>query len=286
MNVESPETEQAELLTSSARPETEIGYSTARRTNLIILPLHGQELLSPWSQSAAKRLFDCVCVLMAMPLVLPILVVVAIAVRLTSTGPVLFLQERVGCHGQTFTIFKFRTMIHDTNAGYHAVTTDNNQPFTSVGPFLRRWKLDELPQVFNVLFGHMSLVGPRPKMLEHVKVDLSCRPGITGAATIAFAREETILDRIPRHTLDAYYHSVVLPTKRRLDTEYMAQATFFSDFRIIIDSVLRHWDSSVAESLLECARLETETLTRESRFEPISMRPVVSKPVPVRTGSD
>lgn len=285
MNVD-PETEQAELRTSSAWQEIEVRYSPSRRTNLIILPLRAQEELSLWSQSAGKRLFDCICVLATMPFVLPILVVVAIAVRLTSPGPVLFLQERVGCHGRTFTILKFRTMMHGANADYHAVTTDNNQPFTPVGPFLRRWKLDELPQVFNVLLGHMSLVGPRPKMLEHVKIDLPCRPGITGAATIAFAREETILDRVPRHSLDAYYHSVVLPTKRRLDAEYMAQATFFSDLGLIVDSVLRRWDSSVAESLLEYARMETDAPAREARFESIAMRQVVSEPASLRTGTN
>jgi lipopolysaccharide/colanic/teichoic acid biosynthesis glycosyltransferase len=286
MNVDIPETKESGLRTSSAWPETEVQYPSSCRTNLIILPLRAQEILSLWSQSDTKRLFDCICVLVAMPLVLPILLVIAMAVRFTSPGPVLFLQERVGCYGRTFTILKFRTMIHDADARYHAVTTGNNQPFTSVGPFLRRWKLDELPQVFNVLLGHMSLVGPRPKMPEHVKVNLSCRPGITGAATIAFAREETILDRIPRHSLDDYYHSVVLPTKRRLDAEYMAQATFFSDLRLIVDSVLRRWDSSVAESLLDYARSEAETTTRGSRFEPISMRQVVSEPVSLRTGTN
>lgn len=282
---EDPETEQAELRTSGASTEIEVGYAPARSSSLIILPLRSQEVLSPWSQSAMKRLFDCIFVLIAMPFVLPILVVIAIAVRLTSEGPVLFLQERVGCNGRTFTILKFRTMIHDADARYHAVTTGNNQPFTPVGPFLRRWKLDELPQVFNVLFGQMSLVGPRPKMPEHVKVNLSCRPGITGAATIAFAREETFLDRVPRHSLDAYYHSVVLPTKRRLDTEYMAQATFFSDLKLILDSVLRRWDTAVAESLLEYPRSEAEATTKQTRFEPISMRKVVSEPVSLRTGT-
>src|SRR6185312_17255469 len=150
-------------------------------------------------------------------------------VWLTSTGPIFFRQRRVGNRGRTFTIFKFRTMIHDANAAYQAVTTDGNQPFTAIGPFLRRSKLDELPQILNVLRGDMSLVGPRPKMPEHVIGDLCCRPGITGAATIAFAREETLLDQLPEHDLEAYYHKVVLPAKVRLDAEYMARATFFTD---------------------------------------------------------
>lgn len=255
------------------------------RVTLFLIAKRLQEELSPWSQSGAKRLFDCLCVLLTMPLLFPLLLAIAVAVRVTSSGPVLFLQKRVGCHGRTFTILKFRTMIHDADVRHHAVTTADNQPFTSIGPFLRRWKFDELPQIFNVLLGDMSLVGPRPKMPEHVKVDLPCRPGITGAATIAFAREETILDRVPKHSLDAYYHKVVLPTKRQLDAEYMANATFFSDLKLIVDSVLRRWDGSVAEALLEAESLETEVRLRESRLEPSPIRTVVSEPVSVRTGT-
>ena len=256
------------------------------RVTLFLVSRRAQEELSPWSQSAAKRLFDCLCVVLALPLLLPLLLMIVLAVRATSAGPALFLQKRVGCHGRTFTILKFRTMMHDADVRYHAVTTADNQPFTSIGPFLRRWKFDELPQVFNVLLGHMSLVGPRPKMPEHVKVDLPCRPGITGAATIAFAREETILDRVPKHSLDAYYHRVVLPTKRQLDAEYMAQATFFSDLKLIIDSVLRRWDGSVAEALLEAESFEAEARLRESRLmEPTPIRAVVTEPVSIRTGT-
>jgi len=254
--------------------------------------------LSFWSQSAAKRLFDCVCVLAALPVLVPLLLAVAAAVRATSSGPVFFLQKRLGRRGRSFTILKFRTMVHDPDAAYHAVTTADNQPFTSIGPFLRRWKLDELPQVFNVLLGHMSLVGPRPKLPEHVICDLHCRPGITGAATIAFAREETTLDRVPQHRLEAYYRAVVLPAKRQLDAEYMARATFFSDLKLILNSVFRRWDGAVADALVEHERFEREKLERERPepeakpreakappVEPVPVRAVVTEPVPVRTGT-
>lgn len=253
---------------------------------LFLIPKRELEELSPWSRSAVKRTFDCGAVLLALPVLLPILLMVAAAVRLTSSGPVLFLQTRVGSHGRLFTILKFRTMTHDADA--HAVTTADNQPFTPIGPFLRRWKLDELPQIFNVLVGHMSLVGPRPKMPEHVKVDLLCRPGITGAATIAFAREEMILDRVPKHSLNAYYHNVVLPTKRCLDAEYMARATFPSDLKLIANSVLRRWDESAADSLRSIAALEAETRSREpeSQMAPaFSIGRVVSEPISLRTGT-
>jgi len=183
--------------------------------------------------------------------------IVAIAVRLTSAGPVFFRQQRVGNNGRRFTILKFRTMIYDANAAYHAVTTDGNQPFTPLGPFLRRSKLDELPQIINVLCGDMSLVGPRPKMPEHAMGDFPCRPGITGAATIAFAREESLLDPIPEHELENFYHRVVLPAKRRLDAEYMSGATFLSDLKLILKSILRRWDDSIATHSLLIERLRS-----------------------------
>lgn len=230
-----------------ARKSREISKST----NFIL-----RRDLSPWSRSSAKRVVDCACVLLMMPVIIPIFLAVGLAVRLTSPGPVLFLQRRMGRYGRNFTILKFRTMIDCSDKAHQPVTTSGNQRFTPVGPFLRRWKLDELPQLFNVLSGHMSLVGPRPKMPEHAVSNLSCRAGITGAATIAFAREEAILDRVPQHHLKAFYHSVVLPAKHQLDADYMARATFLSDFKIIVDSVLRHWDSTIMERLLEDWTLE------------------------------
>jgi lipopolysaccharide/colanic/teichoic acid biosynthesis glycosyltransferase len=206
--------------------------------------------LSPWSRSGAKRAFDCVCVVSMLPILVPAFLLIGLAVRLTSAGPVLFLQKRMGRHGREFTILKFRTMIHTAHRTHQPVTTSGNQLFTSVGPFLRRWKLDEIPQLFNVLAGHMSLVGPRPKLPEHAISNVPCRAGITGSATIAFAREESILDRIPKSHLDSFYHSVVLPAKHQLDEEYMAEATFTSDLKLIVDSVLRRWDTRIIEELL------------------------------------
>jgi lipopolysaccharide/colanic/teichoic acid biosynthesis glycosyltransferase len=221
--------------------------------------------LSPWARSGAKRFFDCACVVLALPLLVPVMLAIAVAVRVTSKGPVHFLQTRMGRHGQAFTIVKFRTLTHTVDTEHHAVTTAENQCFTPVGRFLRRWKLDELPQLLNVLAGHMSLVGPRPKMPEHVRFDLPCRPGITGAATIAFAREETALARVPDHNLETYYHSVVLPAKHYLDARYMARATFGSDLKLLVDSVLRRWEDSVMEELLEAWAFEAEVRTQRSK---------------------
>jgi lipopolysaccharide/colanic/teichoic acid biosynthesis glycosyltransferase len=200
--------------------------------------------LSRWSRSSAKRFFDCACVVLSMPLLIPVMLLVGAAVRLTSSGPVLFLQNRMGRHGRIFKIVKFRTMEHLRDERHHPVTTTDNQRFTAVGPFLRRWKLDELPQVVNVLLGHMSLIGPRPKLPEHVISDLPCRPGVSGMATVVFASEEAMLARVPKAQLNAYYHSFVLPMKQQLDADYMARATFLSDLRLIVNSALRRWDKT------------------------------------------
>jgi lipopolysaccharide/colanic/teichoic acid biosynthesis glycosyltransferase len=252
--------------------------STARSSPYLVA-----KQLSPWSRSGAKRLFDCACVLLALPLVVPVFLAIALAVLLTSGGPVLFLQKRMGSHGRIFTIVKFRTLICAGDKEHRAVTTAYNQCFTPAGSFLRRWKLDELPQLLNVLLGDMSLVGPRPKIPVHMISNLTCRPGITGAATIAFALEEAVLDRVPMHSLESYYRTIVLPTKCRLDEEYMARATFLSDLKLIVDSVLRRWDSSIMEELLNTGTIEVEDRTL---FSTASNPEAVSIHVPMPPGVD
>ena len=233
--------------------DTLVQHSLAGKPGLKSYPaLHlVKERLSQWSQSDSKRYFDCLCVVLALPFLIPVCLLIAIAVRLTSSGPVLFLQERVGRYGRSFTILKFRTMTHSEDIAHNLVTTTHNQPFTPVGPFLRRWKLDELPQLLNVLLGDMSLVGPRPKLPEHQIGELLCRPGITGAATIAFAREETVLADLKGHNLGDYYRDVVLPIKHKLDVDYMAKATFISDLNLLLNTALRRWNNSVMDRMVD-----------------------------------
>lgn len=207
--------------------------------------------LSKWSASAAKRLLDVFCVLCSLPITLPLFLLTGLAVRLTSRGPVLFRQQRMGRNGHPFTILKFRTMpVRRSATSRPNVTTAINQRFTPIGAFLRRWKLDELPQLLNVLLGDMSLVGPRPKLPIHQANPLLCRPGITGRATMVFAREEVTLASIPLAQLDTYYHGVVLPLKQLLDDDYMAHATFSSDLRLLWNSVFRRWEDLQLRDLL------------------------------------
>jgi lipopolysaccharide/colanic/teichoic acid biosynthesis glycosyltransferase len=213
--------------------------------------------VSSWTSSSVKRCFDILCVLLVLPMLFPTLVIIGLAIRFTSPGPVFFFQKRTGRNGCTFTILKFRTMESRGNGANNSITTTGNQRFTPLGPFLRRWKIDELPQLFNVLAGDMSLVGPRPKLPEHQLGDLCCRPGITGAATIAFAREEEVLAALPGNYLGLYYHSIVLPAKLQLDREYMARATFISDLKLLVDTAIRRWDASAIEELFDIETIES-----------------------------
>ncbi len=218
-----------------------------------------QNELSPWSRSAAKRLFDCACVLLALPVALPALLAIAAAVRLTSPGPVLFRQKRIGRHGRAFTIVKFRTIVDGAGEAEASMASWSRQRLTPVGAFLRNSKLDELPQLVNVLLGHMSLVGPRPKPLEEMICSLACRPGITGMATLAFAHEEALFTRVPRDRFSAYFHGVVLPVKQQLDAAYMARATFFSDLGLLTKSVFGRWDTASAEKFIAAAAFDPDS---------------------------
>lgn len=229
----------------------------------------GSVASSKWSVSWGKRSFDVFCVLLTLPLLLPALFAIAIAVRLTSSGPAFFTQQRIGRRGRAFTILKFRTMRHAKKGTHCSVTTAGNQQFTPIGPFLRRWKLDEIPQLLNVLKGDMSLVGPRPKLPEHQIATLHWRPGITGAATFAFAREEEFLAGVPAHQLEGYYHRTILPAKYKLDVDYMRRASFRSDMKLLVDTLLRRWGNCPIQGLLE----DFEQETRTSKFKPPASAP-------------
>jgi lipopolysaccharide/colanic/teichoic acid biosynthesis glycosyltransferase len=166
------------------------------------------------------------------------MLIIAICVRVSSQGPALFIQNRVGRGGRMFGIYKFRSMGLDSAAG-PGITCRGDRRITSLGLFLRRFKLDELPQFGNVLRGEMSLVGPRPKLPLYESSDrMPYRPGITGAATLAFRREEEILSTVHASQLDFFYAKEIKPVKARIDMEYMSHATFFTDLRLLAATVL------------------------------------------------
>jgi lipopolysaccharide/colanic/teichoic acid biosynthesis glycosyltransferase len=206
--------------------------------------------MSHWTGSRAKRFFDVAVVLASSPVVLPLLILIALAVRGTSSGPVLFQQKRIGRYGEPFKIYKFRTM-QDAPEGQHgSIAAMAADRITRLGQILRWFKLDELPQVLNVLAGQMSLVGPRPLIPEQQLEMPQCRPGITGLATLTFAQEESILAPIPKQILPEYYRKIILPAKQHLDASYMRRATLLSDLKLIFDTAFRCWGAYRPETLI------------------------------------
>jgi lipopolysaccharide/colanic/teichoic acid biosynthesis glycosyltransferase len=201
-----------------------------------------QRLVSPtasaWSLSRGKRLFDLLFAVAVLAVCAAPMLLIALLIRITSPGPALFRQQRVGRMGRLFSVVKFRSMHLRSDPAGIGLTRKGDVRVTALGRALRRLKLDELPQFLNVLRGEMSIVGPRPKLPQYSAIDnMPYRPGITGAATLAFRREEEILGRIHPAQIDDFYHRHIKPLKARIDARYMARATFWSDLRIIASTV-------------------------------------------------
>jgi lipopolysaccharide/colanic/teichoic acid biosynthesis glycosyltransferase len=201
--------------------------------------------LSAWNFSLTKRSWDAVSAGVGLVLVCPLIAATALAVRLTSSGPVLFRQRRVGKDGKPFEILKFRTMLHRPQGTGPGVTRKGDSRVTGLGRWLRRARLDELPQLFNVLRGDMSLVGPRPDLPEFcqaVRPELQhvfmLRPGVTGWATLHFRDEENLLAEVPEDQTATYYVDHILTQKTKLDLDYAQRATFFGDVSIILRTLI------------------------------------------------
>jgi lipopolysaccharide/colanic/teichoic acid biosynthesis glycosyltransferase len=190
------------------------------------------------------------CIIPGLILVSPALGMIAVAVRFTSSGPVIFRQQRVGQNRKLFTIYKFRTMVENSEAIGPGHTAKGDPRITFVGRILRRFKLDELPQLYNVLRGDMSLVGPRPKLPNHDSAAMACRPGVTGAATLAFRLEARILSEVPAERIEGFYQQYIVPRKRRLDSEYLERATVWSDIKVLLATVFRIGEHITHEDLM------------------------------------
>lgn len=186
-----------------------------------------------------KRIFDTLAALIGLVVLSPILLVCAGAVRLDSPGPIVFRQRRVGRYGKTFRIFKFRTMIDRRRKGGPSLTASGDARITRVGKILRKTKLDEIPQLLNVVRGEMSLVGPRPEVPEYTMqytpeewTVLAVRPGITGPASLAFVNEERLLASAANP--EEFYVTTIMRQKLQLDLAYCRKVSFFEDARIIL----------------------------------------------------
>lgn len=188
----------------------------------------------------AKRLFDLLLAALGLALLAPLLLLIALWIRLDSRGPVLFLQERVGRFGRPFFIHKFRTMRVDAPALGPQITIGADARITRAGRLLRASKLDELPQLWDVLRGAMSLVGPRPEVPMYVvhyppglrELALSVRPGITDPASLSFRNESELLAAAADPERE--YVEVVMPTKLRLAAAYVRRANLRTDLRVIL----------------------------------------------------
>jgi len=190
-----------------------------------------------------KRLFDFIASFFGLILLAPIFVLAALWIKIDSRGPIFFRQERVGFQGEGFRIHKFRTMVLDAEKKGKQITVGADSRITTVGSFLRKYKLDEIPQLIDVLAGDMSLVGPRPEVSKYIdcysddeKFDvLSVKPGITDNASIEFRDENELL--ASSKDPEATYISEVLPKKIALYRQYVRERSFFGDVAIIFKTI-------------------------------------------------
>jgi lipopolysaccharide/colanic/teichoic acid biosynthesis glycosyltransferase len=189
-----------------------------------------------------KRLLDLVASAAGLVCLLPLFLVIAALIKADSRGPVFFTQERMGCRFRPFRILKFRTMVQGAPARGRSITCGDDPRITRVGRFLRASKIDELPQLINVIRGEMSLVGPRPELPRYVarfredyEEILTVRPGLTDPASIEFRDEAAILGRFPDP--EDIYVTRILPAKIRLGKEYARTFSFTSDLRLILKTI-------------------------------------------------
>lgn len=189
-----------------------------------------------------KRGFDVVASGIGLIVLFPIFIVIAIAIRRNSKGPVFYRARRVGRYGKEFRLYKFRSMVVNADQNGPGITSAGDTRITSAGRFLRRTKLDELPQLINVLRGDMSLVGPRPEDPRYVELYtpeqreiLQFRPGITSMASLTYRNEEQLL---AGSDWEQKYIDEVLPAKLAIDLEYSRRANLFTDMGLILRTVI------------------------------------------------
>lgn len=189
-----------------------------------------------------KRIFDLLVSVIMSVILLPLLMVLALGVKFSSKGPVFYMQERIGKNLQPFRIFKFRTMFVDADKKGLLTVGGRDPRVTSFGYFLRKYKLDELPQLFNVVFGEMSLVGPRPEVKRYVDMYskeqlkvLEVKPGITDYASIEYSNENEILGKAADP--EKMYIDEIMPAKLKLNLKYVKEQSFLVDLKIIFSTI-------------------------------------------------
>jgi lipopolysaccharide/colanic/teichoic acid biosynthesis glycosyltransferase len=189
-----------------------------------------------------KRAFDIVVSFLGLVVLSPLLLLAALVIKLDSPGPVLFRQERIGRGFHPFFIFKFRTMVPDPSGRGRLITVSDDPRITRAGRLLRKTKIDELPQLINVLKGDMSLVGPRPEVRQYVELFrndyeqiLKIRPGITDLASLKYHDEAAVLKQLENP--EAEYCNRILPDKISLSKEYVKKSSFVFDLAVILKTL-------------------------------------------------
>lgn len=192
----------------------------------------------------AKRLFDIVSSGIGLLCLAPVFVVMAIWIKLDSRGPVFYRQTRVGRYGRDFRIFKFRSMRVGSDKGCQITVGERDPRITRSGYFIRRYKIDELPQLINVFLGDMSVVGPRPEVRKYVDLYseeqrkvFQVRPGITDLASIKYRNENELLSQVDDP--DTYYIDVIMPDKLAINLEYIRHQSFMGDIKIIFNTLFK-----------------------------------------------
>lgn len=194
-----------------------------------------------------KRFMDILFSVIGLVAFFPIFLILGIAIKIDSKGPIFFRQERVTIYNKTFKIFKFRTMVQNADKMGSLVTIGNDRRITKVGNFIRKFRLDEFPQLINILIGDMSFIGTRPEVRKYVdaytnemKATLLMRAGVTSFTSIVFKDEAEIMEKYidKKHSADDVYINKVLPLKMKTNLEYIKKFNAFYDIKIAIWTVL------------------------------------------------
>lgn len=200
------------------------------------------------AQLVLKRIFDIICSLLLIILFSPILLIISIWIKIDSKGPVFYRQERVTQYGRIFKIFKFRTMVNNADKKGTLVTVKNDSRITKVGDKIRKYRIDEIPQLFNILSGDMTFVGTRPEVKKYVDAytdemyaTLLLRAGVTSMTSIRFRDEDEVINQLrnERKSIDQIYIYEVLPLKMELNLKEMNSFSFVSELKVLKNTLMK-----------------------------------------------
>lgn len=189
-----------------------------------------------------KRLLDLLLAVATLIVLMPVFIIISIAIKIDSKGPIFYRQTRVTQYGKFFPIYKFRTMVHHTNKIGSAITIKDDHRITYIGRMLRQYRLDEIPQLFNIITGDMTFVGTRPEIVQYVehytkemKATLLLPAGVTSEASIRFKDEEKLL--LNAKGVDDVYTNKVLPEKMRYNLKSLKETGFLNDLKVIVMTI-------------------------------------------------